>query len=110
MQYFKPVNYGESVQARPEFSFRFVQAAHIIGSSLVEITLSTNGTKRALLFTGDIGRVRDSEIAPGKVVHSGPTEGESADLRVFLCSAADSRCTHSDAAQDGRGPVDRQRE
>src|SRR5437868_5485548 len=49
LQYFKPVNYGESVQVRPEFSFRFVQAAHIIGSSLVELTLATNGTPRALL-------------------------------------------------------------
>src|SRR5438477_4975687 len=83
LQYFKPVNYGESDQMRAEFSFRFVQAAHIIGSSLVEITLATNGAPRALLFTGDIGRVRNSEIAPGKVVHSGPTEGESADLLVM---------------------------
>ncbi len=36
-----------------------------------------------LLFTGDIGRVRNSEIAPGKVVHSGPTEGEDCDLLVM---------------------------
>src|SRR5205823_13991029 len=34
-------------------------------------------------FTGDIGRVRDQNIAPGKVVHSGPTEGETADLLVM---------------------------
>jgi metallo-beta-lactamase family protein len=36
-----------------------------------------------LLFTGDIGRVRDSEIAPGKVVHSGPKENETADVLVM---------------------------
>jgi metallo-beta-lactamase family protein len=36
-----------------------------------------------LLFTGDIGRVRDHEVSPGKVQHSGPTEGESADILVM---------------------------
>jgi len=42
----------------------------------VEITLNSGTAARKLLFTGDIGRVRDSEVAPGKVLHSGPTEGE----------------------------------
>jgi metallo-beta-lactamase family protein len=46
---------------------------------MVEITLGG----RRLLFTGDIGRVRDSEIAPGRVVHSGPNEGEAADVLVM---------------------------
>src|SRR5581483_4644666 len=40
------------------------------------------GSQR-LLFTGDIGRVRDSQVAPGRVLHSGPTEGESTDLLVM---------------------------
>lgn len=83
LQYFRPVNFGESKQLSPAISFRFVRAAHILGSSMVEISLKTNGTQRRLLFTGDIGRVRNSTIAPGKVVHSGPTEGESADLMVM---------------------------
>ena len=38
---------------------------------------------KRLLFTGDIGRVRDNNVAPGKVVRSGPTEGETADLLVM---------------------------
>ena len=36
-----------------------------------------------MLFTGDIGRVRDQNSAPGKVVRSGPTEGETADILVM---------------------------
>jgi metallo-beta-lactamase family protein len=36
-----------------------------------------------MLFTGDIGRVRDQRTAPGKVVHSGPMEGETADIVVM---------------------------
>jgi metallo-beta-lactamase family protein len=50
---------------------------------MVEITLQTNGRNRRLLFTGDMGRVRDSLIAPGKVVHSGPQENETADVLVM---------------------------
>ena len=83
LAYFKPVLVGETVQLSPEISFRFVRAAHILGSCMVEVSLTTNGATRRLLFTGDIGRVRDHAVAPGKVVHSGPQEGESADVVVM---------------------------
>jgi metallo-beta-lactamase family protein len=83
LQYFRPVVVEKTTQLSPELSFRFVHAAHILGSCMAEVMLNTNGQNRRLLFTGDIGRVRDSEIAPGKVVHSGPQEGESADVLVM---------------------------
>ena len=83
MQYFRAVQFGESKHLSGEISFRFVRAAHILGSSMAEVTLDAGGRSRRLLFTGDIGRVRDQNIAPGKVVHSGPTEGETADLLVM---------------------------
>jgi metallo-beta-lactamase family protein len=60
-----------------------VRAAHILGSCMAEVTLQTDGRSAPLLFTGDLGRVRDSVIAPGKVVHSGPQEGETADVLVM---------------------------
>jgi metallo-beta-lactamase family protein len=80
---FKPVNVEQTVQVSSELSLRFVRAAHILGSCMAEITLQTAGQSRRLLFTGDIGRVRNQTIAPGKVVHSGPMEGETADLLVM---------------------------
>ncbi len=80
---FRPVEIGETKQLSPELSFRFVRAAHILGSSMAEVTINANGQSRRLLFTGDIGRVRDKHIAPGKVVHSGPQEGEAADVLVM---------------------------
>ena len=88
LQYFKPVAFGEVKQLSPEFSFRFVHAAHILGSSMVEITLTPRvGDARPgptrMLFTGDIGRVHDAHIAPGKVVYSGPQSGETADILVM---------------------------
>ncbi len=83
LQYFKPVHVGQDVPLSPDLSFRFVRAAHILGSCMAEVSLGINGQTRRLLFTGDIGRVRDHKVAPGKVVHSGPAEGETADLVVM---------------------------
>ena len=83
LQYFRAVPFGETKQLNREISFRFVRAAHILGSSMVELALRSNGQNRRLLFTGDIGRVRDQKTAPGKVVRSGPTEGEIADILVM---------------------------
>ncbi len=80
---FHLVQFDEVKQLSSELSFRFVRAAHILGSGMAEITLTTNGATRQLLFTGDIGRVRNNNIAPGSVMHSGPTEGESCDLMVM---------------------------
>jgi metallo-beta-lactamase family protein len=80
---FKPVNFGEPKRLSDEISFQFVRAAHILGSSMVEITLTYQGKTSRLLFTGDIGRVRDSETSPGRVVRSGPTEHELCDYLVM---------------------------
>jgi metallo-beta-lactamase family protein len=59
---------------------------------MVEVTIaeqrpfdSRSGQVRPtrLLFTGDIGRVHDQHIAPGKVVYSGPQSNEAADVLVM---------------------------
>jgi metallo-beta-lactamase family protein len=86
LQYFQPVEFGITKKIAAGLSFRFVHAAHILGSSMVEVTIDlAGGASRPtrMLFTGDIGRVRDQHIAPGKVVHSGPEAGESADILVM---------------------------
>lgn len=82
LQYFRAVEVEQTKQLCPQISFRYVRAAHILGSCMVEVTLKT-GAENKLLFTGDLGRVRNHGIAPGKVVHSGPTQGENADLLVM---------------------------
>jgi metallo-beta-lactamase family protein len=96
MRYFKVAHVGETTQVSPELSFCFVPAAHILGSCMAEITLTTNGQSRRLLFTGDIGRVRDHAIAPGKVVRSGPNEGEIADLMVMESTYGNRVHPHTD--------------
>jgi metallo-beta-lactamase family protein len=90
------LDFGETKQLCPELSFRFVHSAHILGASMVEVTARASGGTRQLLFTGDIGRVRDSETAPGKVVYSGPQEGESADLLVMESTYGNREHPHDD--------------
>jgi len=93
---FSPVEFGKALQLSPEIGFRFVRSAHILGAAMTEVTLTANGDKRVCLFTGDIGRMRDSEIAPGKVVHSGPTEGESPDVLVMESTYGNRAHPHDD--------------
>jgi metallo-beta-lactamase family protein len=83
LQYFKPVNFGETKQLSPDFSFRFVHAAHILGSSMAEISLSAGGRTTRMLFTGDVGRVHQQNVTSGKVVYAGPQPGESANIMVM---------------------------
>jgi metallo-beta-lactamase family protein len=93
---FRAVNMGETKVLSPELSFRFAPAAHILGSGMAEISLTTKKHTRRLLFTGDIGRVRDHETAPGKVVHSGPAEHETADLMVMESTYGNREHPHTD--------------
>jgi metallo-beta-lactamase family protein len=96
LRFFEEVPFGEVRQLRPEFSFRFVRAAHILGSSMAEITLSADHRQRHLLFTGDVGRVRNSQAAPGSVLRSGPTEGESAEILVSESTYGNRMHPHDD--------------
>ncbi len=80
---FVPIDFNKSMQIAQNISFRFVRSAHILGAAMTEVTVGLNGRSKVVLFTGDIGRVRNNNVAPGKVVHSGPTEGESPDVLVM---------------------------
>ena len=93
---FTPVDFGSTVKLNDDVSFRFVRAAHILGSAMTELTIRINGTSKIALFTGDIGRVRNSGIAPGKVVHSGPAEGEAPDILVMESTYGNREHPHTD--------------
>jgi metallo-beta-lactamase family protein len=93
---FRPVNFGELKQLTAQLSFRFVRAAHILGSAMAEITVNADGKTSKLLFSGDIGRVHNNQIAPGKVVHSGPAEGEDCDLLVMESTYGNREHPHTD--------------
>lgn len=83
LQYFKTVDFGQEKELAPGLRFQFFRAAHILGSSMARVELNGASPQRTLVFTGDIGRVRDTTIAPGRVVHSGPAEMDDTDILVM---------------------------
>jgi metallo-beta-lactamase family protein len=86
LQQFVPVEFDTTVELSPELDFRFVHAAHILGSAMAEVVLKNDGRTQSMLFTGDIGRVRMADgngTAPGKVITSGPVTGEGPDVLVM---------------------------
>ncbi len=96
LKYFEAVEFGEKRELSPELSFRYLRAAHILGSAMVEVKLSSAQGTRTLLFSGDIGRVRDTEIAPGKVISTGPDEVERADILVMESTYGNRQHPHTD--------------
>ncbi|MCU1308962.1 MAG: beta-lactamase-like protein [Candidatus Angelobacter sp.] len=82
---FIPVAFHTPTQLSPKFSFQFVHAAHILGSGMVEVSVDVNGATKQLVFTGDIGRVRESNgVAPGKVVRTGPETVDGQPTNVLV--------------------------
>lgn len=51
----RPVNLGQSVDVAPGVSIRYYEAGHILGSTSVEMTVTEGGTKRVVVFSGDLG-------------------------------------------------------
>jgi metallo-beta-lactamase family protein len=53
---FEPVKYGEAVQIGDGVKATFHDAGHVLGSSMIRITVSQEGEYRTIVFTGDVGR------------------------------------------------------
>jgi metallo-beta-lactamase family protein len=51
----KPAIYGDAINITPEAVLRFHDAGHILGSSIVELTLNEKGQSKTLVFSGDLG-------------------------------------------------------
>ena len=50
-----PVKYNQRIQVAPGIEARLVDAGHVIGSASVELTVSENGHKKTVVFSGDLG-------------------------------------------------------
>jgi len=53
---FAPVSYEEAVLLGEGVKATFHDAGHVLGSSMIKITVSQNGESRVILFSGDVGR------------------------------------------------------
>ncbi|HEX9759919.1 MAG TPA: MBL fold metallo-hydrolase [Candidatus Acidoferrales bacterium] len=67
---FQTIPARRDVELTPEFSVRLVDAGHILGSSMVQVSIHEKGRATTVLFSGDIGRynqpiLRDPSVPPG---------------------------------------------
>lgn len=55
LKLFKPCRYGEKVEFCDEFSVRFIDAGHLLGSASIEVWAREEGIQKKIVFSGDIG-------------------------------------------------------
>ena len=53
---FEPVRYGETVQIGDGVEATFHDAGHVLGSSMIRVSLSKGAEQRTIVFSGDVGR------------------------------------------------------
>ena len=53
---FAPVRYEEVIQLGDGVRASFHEAGHVLGSSMIKVTVSQEGDHRAIVFSGDVGR------------------------------------------------------
>jgi metallo-beta-lactamase family protein len=51
-----PVKYGEAVPVTGGVEAVFRDAGHVLGSAMIEVRANVDGSKRTLVFSGDVGR------------------------------------------------------
>ncbi len=73
---FNAVSYGEVFEPFSGLKATFKDAGHILGASLIELSLEENGATVKLVFSGDIGR-------PAQLLMEDPTVVDTADF-LFL--------------------------
>lgn len=71
LQYFKGVNYDEEIEICQGVKLTFRDAGHIIGSAIVELTLTENSVSKKIVFSGDLGHKNAPILRdPFKVKHA----------------------------------------
>ena len=67
LRYFEPVLYDQKIDINESISVRFVDAGHILGSSIVELWIKEENDTVKIVFSGDLGSsgkpiIRDPEF------------------------------------------------
>lgn len=76
LTHFRGVSYGAYHQITTSITVRFLDAGHILGSSIVEIYVRDNGGEQKIVFSGDLGEA-------GRPIVADPTIVEAADYLVM---------------------------
>jgi metallo-beta-lactamase family protein len=88
----KPMPRSGGFDLSPEFHFDAYDAGHILGSSSLALTITENGKKTVVVFSGDVGRY-------GEPILKDPTTPPKAD--VLLCES-----TYGDRDHEAGDPAE----
>ena len=53
---FSPVAYDKPVGVAPNIEARWIEAGHLLGSASIELTVTENGRRKVVVFSGDLGQ------------------------------------------------------
>ncbi|OWZ84917.1 MBL fold metallo-hydrolase RNA specificity domain-containing protein [Natranaerobius trueperi] len=81
--HFREQKYEQLVTLTPEIAFKFHDAGHILGSSILELWITEDGKQNKLVFSGDLGK-------PNQPIIKDPSIVEEADY-LFLESTYGTR-------------------
>lgn len=95
---FRPCAYNERREVFPGIAIRMVDGGHLMGSASIEITVEEDGRQTVLVFSGDIGNLRQPLIRDPQYLHR-------ADYVVMESTYGDR--SHGDAAPDYVGSLTR---
>ena len=90
LSYFRPCHYEEIIKVNDEISFRFTDAGHILGSSILELWIVENNETVKVVFSGDLGM-------PNKPLLKDPAFIKSADYLIMESTYGNS--VHDDYAK-----------
>ena len=62
LKLFNPVEYDEFIEVDEHIKVRFLEAGHMLGSSMIEVYVYENGKEEKLVFTGDMGQDKQNII------------------------------------------------
>lgn len=70
MRQFHALDYGEQHEILPGVRLRLYDAGHILGSAIVELELEHGGTRRRVVFSGDLGQRGAPILRNPETVHA----------------------------------------
>jgi metallo-beta-lactamase family protein len=80
--HFETVKYRQTLKIADGIEVTFCNAGHVLGSSMIRVDVNSNGDKRTVLFTGDLGR-------PDRPILPAPSVPEKVDYVVIESTYGD---------------------
>lgn len=92
LKQFAPTPYESAIAVMPNVTALFRDAGHILGSSIIELTVAENGSPQKLVFSGDLGQ-------PGQPLIKDPAYVGEADYVVMESTYGNRRHEQADKGE-----------